>query len=239
VPGLCIRPGEQAPLGGQHAARRQRAVPGDGRCGPPRGLWRRWRLRLQQLEGFGPRLTQAVEGRRPGRVQRVGARQAAVAVVLAEAAEPALVLIRRKVRAGDPWSGQMAFPGGFQAHGSEPLEDTARRETLEETGLDLGALGRLRGTLDDVSPRTAFLPALVVRPHLFTVATASALSAGDEADAALWIPVGELFETAHQTLFSLPLPDGIRSFPAIAVGEHVIWGMTERILRQVADLAGV
>jgi 8-oxo-dGTP pyrophosphatase MutT (NUDIX family) len=239
VPGLCVRPSDQAVLDRQHAARRWRLVPGDGRGRSPGGLFCRRRLRLQPLAGFVPRLTRAVEGRRPVRVQREGARQAAVAVVLSEAADPALVLIRRRVREGDPWSGQMAFPGGFQAHRSEPLEDTARRETLEETGLDLGALGRLLGTLDDVSPRTTFLPALVVRPHLFSVAASSGLRAGDEADAAFWIPVGELFEPAHQTLFSLPLPDGIRSFPAIAVGEHVVWGMTERILRQIADLAGL
>jgi 8-oxo-dGTP pyrophosphatase MutT (NUDIX family) len=172
-------------------------------------------------------------------VLREGARQAAVAVVLSEAADPAFVLIRRKVRAGDPWSGQMAFPGGFQARASEPLEATASRETREETGLDLGSLGRLRGALDDVSPRTPFLPPLVVRPYLFTVAAVSPLSAGDEADAALWIPATELFDPARQTLHALPTPDGVRQFPAIAVSGHVIWGLTERILRQVADLAGL
>jgi len=162
-----------------------------------------------------------------------------VAVVLSEAVDPALVLIRRKVRAADPWSGQMAFPGGYRAHGSEPLEDTARRETLEETGLDLSTLGRLHGALDDVSPRTPFLPPLVVRPYLFTVAAVSPLHAGDEADAALWIPVRELFDPTRQTLFSLPLPEGVRQFPAIAVGEHLIWGLTERVLRQVASLAAL
>ena len=160
-------------------------------------------------------------------------------MVLCEAADPALVLIRRKVRAADPWSGQMAFPGGYQADDSEPLADTARRETLEETGLDLGTLGQLRGILDEVSPRTPFLPPLIVRPHLFTVAVASPLRAGDEADAALWVPVRELFDPSRQTLFSLPLPDGVREFPAIAIGEHLIWGLTERILRQVADLAAL
>jgi 8-oxo-dGTP pyrophosphatase MutT (NUDIX family) len=198
----------------------------------------RWRLRLQQLGDFVSRLAEAVEGRPPSRVQREGVRQAAVAIVLSEA-DPALVLIRRKVRAGDPWSGQMAFPGGFQADGSEALEDTACRETLEETGLDLRSLGRLHGTLDDVSPRTPFLPPLVVRPHLFTVATVSPLYAGDEADAALWVPAGQLFDPTCQTIYSHPMPDGVRQFPAITVGEHLVWGLTERILRQVADLAGL
>ena len=236
---LRIAPCDQTPLCRQHAARCRPILPGHARLQAWSRRLLRWRLRLQQLGDFVCRLTGAVGGRQPVLVEREGARLAAVAVVLSEAADPALVLIRRKVRAADPWSGQMAFPGGYQANGFEQLEDTARRETIEETGLDLRTLGRLHGTLDDVSPRTPFLPALVVRPHLFTVAGISPLRAGDEADAALWIPVSELFDPARQTLFSLPLPDGVRQFPAIAVGEHVIWGLTERILRQVADLAGL
>lgn len=239
MPRLRVSPCDQASFRRQHATGHRRFLSGDAWRRPRWRLLLRWRLRLQQLGDFVSRLADAVGGRPPGRVQREGARHAAVAVVLSEAADPALVLIRRKVRAADPWSGQMAFPGGFQADGSERLEDTARRETLEETGLDLRTLGRFRGALDDVSPRTPFLPVLVVRPHLFTVAAVSPLRAGDEADAALWIPASELFDPTRQTLFSLPLPDGVRQFPAIAVGEHVIWGLTERILRQVADLAGL
>jgi 8-oxo-dGTP pyrophosphatase MutT (NUDIX family) len=238
VPRLRVAAGHQAPVRREHATWRRPFLSGDA-CRRPR--WRllfRWRLRLQQLEEFVPRLTKAVRGRQPGQVVREGARQAAVAVILSEVAEPALVLIRRKVREGDPWSGQMAFPGGFQAGIAERLEDTARRETLEETGLDLQALGRFHGALDDVSPRTPFLPPLVVRPHLFTVAAPTQLHAGDEAEAALWVPAARLFDPASQTLFSFPLPDGVRQFPAIAVGEHLIWGLTERILRQVADLVG-
>ncbi len=239
MPRLPVAPCDQTPIRRQHAARHRPVLPGHARLQPRSRRLLRWRLRLQQLGDFVSRLTDAVGGRQPGRVQREGARQAAVAVILSEAADPALVLIRRKIRAADPWSGQMAFPGGFQAGGSERLEDTARRETLEETGLDLLALGRLRGALDDVSPRTPFLPPLVVRPHLFTVAAVSPLHAGDEADAAVWIAVSELFDPARQTIFSLPLPDGVHQFPAIAVGEHLIWGLTERILREVADLAGL
>lgn len=238
MPRLRIAPCDQAPFRRQYATQcRPVLLPGYARLQTRTGRLLR-RLRLQQLGDFVSRLTDAVGGRQPGRAQREGARQAAVAVVLSDGADPTLVIIRRKVRAGDPWSGQMAFPGGYQANGLEPLEDTARRETLEETGLDLGTLGRLRGTLDDVSPRTPLLPPLVIRPYLFTVAAVSPLRAGDEADAALWIPVSELLDPTRQTIYSLPAPDGMRQFPAIAVGEHLIWGLTERIIRQVADLAG-
>lgn len=48
-----------------------------------------------------------------------------------------MLLIQRAVRSSDPWSGQLAFPGG-KANGKETLLETALRETKEETAVDLG-----------------------------------------------------------------------------------------------------
>ena len=186
------------------------------------------------------RLTRAIEGREPRRFALEGAKRAAVAVVIGGEADPGIAFIRRKVRSGDPWSGQVAFPGGFQAAANaESLETTARRETLEETGLDLSRHGRLVGALDDLSPQTPFLPPLIVAPFAYSVPSPPTLIPGDEADAALWIPVREVFDPANRSSFSLNLPSGARSFAAIQVRDLVIWGLTERILRQVASLAGL
>ena len=41
-----------------------------------------------------------------------------------------VLLIRRAEREGDPWSGQVAFPGGMVNAEDERFEDTARRETV-------------------------------------------------------------------------------------------------------------
>ena len=65
-------------------------------------------------------------------------RQAAVAMILAEGdTELDVCFIRRAEREGDPWSGQVAFPGGR----ADPVDPTAsavaERETLEEIGLPL------------------------------------------------------------------------------------------------------
>src|SRR5687768_2605338 len=71
------------------------------------------------------------------------ARPAAVALVLraVEMKGLELLFIRRAEYADDPWSGQVAFPGGRHESGDESLERTAIRETWEETGIDLAASG--------------------------------------------------------------------------------------------------
>ena len=56
-------------------------------------------------------------------------RSAAVAAVLRDAGRgPELLLIRRAERAGDPWSGDMAFPGGVVSAGDPGPFEAALRE---------------------------------------------------------------------------------------------------------------
>ena len=94
-------------------------------------------------------------------------RRAAVALVLAPSstgdATLSLLLVRRSEREGDPWSGHMALPGGHAHPEDADLLHTARRETLEEVGVDLlGA--ELLGRLDDVSPMRS--SDMTVRPFV-------------------------------------------------------------------------
>src|SRR5258705_6854336 len=94
---------------------------------------------------------------------------AAVAVILHDGDDGIEALfIHRAIRAGDTWSGQIAFPGGRRDPGDVDLLDTAIRETHEEVGVDLTSAERL-GTLDDLYPRTPVLPPVVVRPFVFAL----------------------------------------------------------------------
>src|ERR1700688_4826856 len=63
--------------------------------------------------------------------------EAAVALVLAGAAELALCVIRRAERPGDPWSGHLALPGGRADPADPHPRAVAERETAEEVGLVL------------------------------------------------------------------------------------------------------
>src|SRR5690348_13096517 len=117
----------------------------------------------------------ALRGYRPKPVEAPDARPAAVALVLIDGADGLeILLIRRAERADDPWSGQVALPGGRYEPGDGDLLTTAMRETREETGVDLAAAERLGG-LDDLHPRTATLPPVVVRPFVFAIPSRPAL----------------------------------------------------------------
>ena len=168
-----------------------------------------------------------------------GASPAAVALILLEGPRGLeTLLIRRAERADDPWSGQVALPGGRRDPADADLLVTAIRETREETGVDLSAAERL-GVLDDLYPRTPTLPAVVVRPFVFALASRPTLVPGVEAARVFWLPLDRLSQRGVRRDFTLPVRGVERTFPAYVVDEIVIWGMTERILTPFLKLISV
>jgi len=167
-----------------------------------------------------------------------GVRRAAVALIFRAGGDgsPELLFIKRAEYAGDPWSGQIAFPGGREETGDASLQETVVRETREETGIDLAREGMVIGVLDDLRPRTVRLPAVVVRPHVAVLERTEPLELSPEVALAFWIPFGTL---AHKeawredTVFARGVQINARVFRH---EDHVIWGMTERILAQLLGL---
>jgi len=196
-------------------------------------------VQLPELASFVARLRSTLAGRTPELVDRPDARRAAVALLVAVSADPAILFIKRKERAGDPWSGQMALPGGFAAPQDASLEATARRETAEETGIELGEAATLLGALDDVSPRTPYLPPIVVRPFAFLLPERLRPLPGPEVEAAVWLPASQLFSPQYRRPFRLILPGEEREFPSIVIGDYTIWGLTERVLHQLEEMGVV
>lgn len=156
-------------------------------------------------------------------------RAAAVALVLAPTPDgrPALLFIKRAEHPLDPWSGQMALPGGRHDRADPDLLATAMRETGEETGLALSPAS-LVGELDDLSPVSPHLPPLVVRPFVFSIPAAPPLHLSREVALHLWVPLDAL--RGHRTQETVQVKGLSLDVPGYRIGPHFIWGMTERII---------
>ena len=164
--------------------------------------------------------------------------RAAVAIVLRpnEAGECDILFIQRAIFPGDPWSGQVSFPGGRAEAGDSSLVETAVRETREEIGGDLATAARLIGMLDEIHPRASMLPAIVVRPHVFVLERELPITPSNEVADTFWVPIRTLVAPAT-TRESRVEGRGYRMrVPSFVIGERVIWGMTERFLRQLLGL---
>ncbi len=162
---------------------------------------------------------------------------AAVAVILHDgAAGLETLFIHRAVRAGDTWSGQIAFPGGRREPTDTDLLATAIRETMEEIGVDLSAAERL-GVLDDLYPRTPVLPPVVVRPFVFALTQRPTITLNPEVQDAFWVPFRAFQAPGVLGEITVDHP-GIprRVLPAYTIGKRTIWGMSERILTPLISL---
>ncbi len=138
-----------------------------------------------------------------------------------------LLFIKRAEDPGDPWSGQMAFPGGRRDLADASLLETATREALEETGIVLDP-EQLLGELDDLSPVSPHLPPLVVRPFVFGLGARPQIMASDEVALHLWIPCHELAGLRVEE--QVHVSDRYIVTPGFRAGPHFIWGMTDRII---------
>lgn len=163
--------------------------------------------------------------------------RAAVAAILRSRHEgPEILLIRRAERAGDPWSGQMAFPGGRASIGDPDLVSTAIRETHEEVGLDLRERSELLGRLDDLPAIARAKPTgLVIAPFVFGLRQEGSLALNHEVAEALWTPLEPLVSGAAATTFPYRFESQTLSLPALQVGPHVVWGLTYQMLRMLFE----
>ncbi len=162
--------------------------------------------------------------------------QAAVAVILRECDDDLhVLLIRRAEREGDPWSGDIAFPGGrIDATDAGPRE-AAERETLEEVAMRLdeatylGRLGEIAGHSESV----------IVSAFVYSVDEIGPLQLNHEVVEAFWRSLATLEETERHTEQAFRFYDEDVLLPATRIldGEGpVLWGMTYRFLEMLMSL---
>jgi 8-oxo-dGTP pyrophosphatase MutT (NUDIX family) len=178
------------------------------------------------LDSFSPRLTKQEAFRlAPGE-------SAGVAVIFhGSGGDEEVLLIKRAEREGDPWSGQVAFPGGMVSLSDGSFEETARRETAEEVGIDLASEAAVfLGYMREFKAR---MREIVVVPSVFKLAVAPAVTLNNEAASYEWVPLRSLVMEEARSTYLLRRNGAELACPSLVYRGLVIWGLTERIISAV------
>ena len=141
--------------------------------------------------------------------------------------------ILRSARPEDPWSGQMALPGGRASADDLDNLNVAIRETREEIGIDLHrdqCLGRLSQL--QIGAHSS-IPAGVLSPFVFYHGAELPVFCLQisEVAAGFWIPVKHLWSATNWT--TTRWQDD--AYPGILYQNQLIWGLTLRVLDEFAD----
>lgn len=145
-----------------------------------------------------------------------------------------LLLIKRATRAGDPWSGHMAFPGGvIQAHDLS-ASDAAIRETHEEIGINLYQCARYSQRLSDLITRRhqKFLP-MVVSPFLFLLTRDVEFTTNEEVEEVLWIPLRYFKDVSNIQTFPWKVGPFTLKMPSYPYQGRQIWGLTYMMIQDL------
>jgi len=175
------------------------------------------------------------EGRVP-RLGELGAPDAAVAIIIdPNYVDGSVLLIRRVERENDPWSGQIAFPGGHKAPNDRAFSETAVREAEEEVGINLRKHEFL-GSLPPVHARTR---RTLVAPFVFQLKGPAKVRVNEEVAESFWAPLEDL-ATTKMSKAEVYTQNGKLTVSCYIYHSHVIWGLTFRIInsllgRETAD----
>jgi len=135
-----------------------------------------------------------------------------------------LLLVKRAEATGDPWSGDMAFPGGKKMPEDRSLVDTVAREVLEETGIDLRnaeAVGYMEPLFSSVRKN------LRVQPIVYSFQEKPEVHLNYELTKHMWAPLNALRLSRCQTVVK-----GWEG-PVFRIGGEVVWGLTYRMLEKI------
>lgn len=153
---------------------------------------------------------------------------------------PAILMMRRAERIGDPWSGDVSFPGGKQDPTDANTRAAALRELHEETGFVVDdqttPIGRLSDRLTREHGRRR---PMTVSPYIYRTGTAVHLVPGIEAASLVWVPLSFFTDPNRKTrkiwrVGSLPLPA-----PAIDIGGPILWGLSLMMVNELLRATGL
>jgi 8-oxo-dGTP pyrophosphatase MutT (NUDIX family) len=192
-------------------------------------------LPIQLLQLIETRLSEHKPGRQ---LLRPLMKRSAVAMILQiRDGGLQILMIKRADRVGDPWSGQMAFPGGRMDPDDRHGYAVAVRETHEEVGLLLTEADACIGRLSDLNarPRKGTL-GMAVSPFVFRLDREVKFRPNYEVAETVWVPLEFLLDTANRETMvwerqGLKIPMSCYFYEG-----RRIWGLSLMMLDELMDL---
>lgn len=181
-------------------------------------------------------ITTILNNYQPQKLEQLSQKQAAVAMLLTDTpAGPEVLFIRRAEYEGDPWSGDVAFPGGgIEAEDNGP-QQAAERESLEEIGLQLKPQHYL-GQLDDLSG--AYLP-IQIFCFVYLLPEKPQFKLNSEVVDTFWVPLAQLLDPIRRKQASFEYRGAKRTHPIIDLEgycDRFLWGITYRLFENFFSL---
>ena len=159
-------------------------------------------------------------------------RQAAVLIAVTESENPELIYTLRSNNVGSH-GGEVSFPGGMFEIEDKNLQDTALRESHEETGLDRSKVNIL-GSIDTVVSRFN----ISVTPYVGIVPSDIELNDNsDEIEACFRVPLSFLLEDKRHRNDEINRNGDIFFMPAYSYDSYIIWGLTAMITVDFLNIA--
>lgn len=172
----------------------------------------------------------------PKKLANPACRQAAVAMLLTTGdAGPEILFVRRAEYKGDPWSGDVAFPGGGIEKHDAGAQYAAEREVSEEIGLSLHPSQYL-GQLDDLNG--AYLP-VQISCFIYLLAEKPQFKLNGEVANTFWVPLSQLQNQQRHQQASFKYRGTTRTHPIIKLDgycDHFLWGISYRLLESFFSL---
>jgi 8-oxo-dGTP pyrophosphatase MutT (NUDIX family) len=155
--------------------------------------------------------------------------RAAVAIILDDRPDLGLsfLMIQRAVHEGDPWSGQMAFPGGKAENDDDHITATAMRESFEELNIASSQIERI-GRLSDILARP-YRPRqkpMVVSPLVFRQCEALDINSNHEVADTIWLPVSHFQDVANRKAMDIERFGQQLTLPCYYYQDKKVWGLS-------------
>jgi 8-oxo-dGTP pyrophosphatase MutT (NUDIX family) len=161
-------------------------------------------------------------------------KQSAVFALLFQENETIHLLLTQRHQYEGKHSGQISFPGGKKEEQDENLLITAYRETQEEVGIHEKSIE----LISSLSPLYITVSNFFVQPYLGYISNLPELVINArEVKSIVKFPILDLNNPSLLKIKKIEASSGLfLKVPAFELGEHVIWGATAMMLREIGEI---